>query len=421
MEMKVEILSRDLVKPSSPTPNHLRDYKLSLLDQFIPEFHWGIVFFYSPTKNTTTQILKKSLSETLTDFYPIAGRHKDSSTIDCNDEGGYFVEAKINSKAQELPQSTYLDPKTVELASKCLLIVQLTTFECQGVAISFCLDHRFCDFSSLLTFLKNWSARARGSGEEIVPPAFIGASFLPPKDLPPLPAVENKITTRTTTRLGFEASKISALKHKFAVGISSYHPSRVEVVVALIVKSSIAATRSSSSNYVIFQAVNLRKRTEPPLPDNSIGNLFCMLPVSIQENDIEFHELVAKMRRETTLFYSDKVHKIKGDDEGIDFLFGCAKENGEIMNKVDNLNIYFSSSWCKFPVYEIDFGWGKPIWVSNGVFSPTNIIVLGDTKCGTGIEAWVTLDAQVMALFEQDEELLSFASLNPKVDHGLSL
>ena len=91
------------------------------------------------------------------------------------------------------------------------------------------------------------------------------------------------------------------------------------------------------------------------------------------------------------------------------------------MNKVNNLNIYFSSSWCKFPVYEIDFGWGKPIWVSNGVFSPTNTIVLGDTKCGTGIEAWVTLNAQVMALFEQDEELLSFASLNPKVDHGLAL
>ncbi|PON77156.1 Transferase [Parasponia andersonii] len=68
--LNVEILSIDLVKPSSPTPAHLRDYKLCLLDQFIPEFHGAIIFFYSNSytiqndKNHYCRILKKSLSET---------------------------------------------------------------------------------------------------------------------------------------------------------------------------------------------------------------------------------------------------------------------------------------------------------------------------------------------------------------------
>lgn len=42
-----------------------------------------------------------------------------------------------------------------------------------------------------------------------------------------------------------------------------------------------------------------------------------------------------------------------------------------------------------------------------------NIIVLVDTKDGEGIEAWLTLDEQEMALFEVNEEILQFACFNP--------
>ena len=192
--LKVEILSRDIVKPSSPTPAHLKDYKLCLLDQFYPEYHCGLVFVYSSPTNwdkndnkNYCRILKKSLSETLTDFYPIAGRFKDTSTIDCNDEGVYVVEAKINSKLSDYLTSEpnddlqkkltklmpNLDSVTMELASSCILIAQLTEFECGGTAICVSLKHRFCDLASVVVFLKNWSARARGADSgEIAAPVF---------------------------------------------------------------------------------------------------------------------------------------------------------------------------------------------------------------------------------------------------------
>lgn len=41
-----------------------------------------------------------------------------------------------------------------------------------------------------------------------------------------------------------------------------------------------------------------------------------------------------------------------------------------------------------------------------------NLVFLMETRGGGGIEAWITLGEQDMALLEVDEELLSFASLD---------
>ena len=86
----------------------------------------------------------------------------------------------------------------------------------------------------------------------------------------------------------------------------------------------------------------------------------------------------------------------------------------EWLHKVDTINFYTISSWCKFPLYEADFGWGKPTWVTVGdLFQFPNIIILTDTRDGDGIEAWVSLTEEDMAIFETNQELLTFGSLNP--------
>lgn len=449
METKVEILARNIIKPASPTPDHLRNYKLSLLDQFMNEHYGGIVFFYASNPEEDhrekSRSLQRSLSETLTHFYPLAGRFKDTSTIDCNDEGGYFIEAKTNCKLSDFLGKSSLemvsrlnptvDSVTMELSGGAMLLVQLTTFECRGMAISFCLQHRFCDLSSVVSFIKSWTAIARGLREAAELPEFISSSLFPPKDLPPLPVVSVSMGNRITTKLLFDGSKIAALKSKAYSSSSSVSEisgevkqskylffSRVEVVVALILKCIISAEKSASklSNQdpnpkpsVFFQSVNLRKRMVPPLSENSIGNLFWMLPILI-ENDMEFHELVAKMRSETTAFFDEKVRKLSdGGDEGSLVVLESVNERKEMMEKIGMDNTYCCTSWCRFPLYEMDFGWGNPIWVSNGVLSPINLIVLEDTKCGNGVQAWVSLFPQVMAIFERDEELLEFASINP--------
>lgn len=105
MKVEVEIISREDIRPSSPTPSHLRVFNLSLLDHLIPSPYAPIILYYtSPNSDKTylsevpkrLELLKKSLSETLTQFYPLGGKIKELDfSIECNDEGANFVQAKV--------------------------------------------------------------------------------------------------------------------------------------------------------------------------------------------------------------------------------------------------------------------------------------------------------------------------------------
>ncbi|KAE8123967.1 hypothetical protein FH972_018880 [Carpinus fangiana] len=47
--MKVEIISKEIIKPSSPTlPHDLRNLKGSFLDQLAPTTYIPIILFYQP-------------------------------------------------------------------------------------------------------------------------------------------------------------------------------------------------------------------------------------------------------------------------------------------------------------------------------------------------------------------------------------
>ena len=107
--MKVEIISREIIKPSIPTPPHLKTYKLSSLDQLSSPIYGRVVYFYfqqndvTPSYDQKSHQLKKSLSESLSRFYPFAGRINNNNTVECNDDGVQYLEAKYNGLL-----STYL-------------------------------------------------------------------------------------------------------------------------------------------------------------------------------------------------------------------------------------------------------------------------------------------------------------------------
>lgn len=84
---------------------------------------------------------------------------------------------------------------------------------------------------------------------------------------------------------------------------------------------------------------------------------------------------------------------------------------------------YFGfTSWCNMGFYDVDFGWGKPIWVCSFVShdSPvfTDFVVLMDTRYGDGVEAWVNLDEHKMHILQHDHELSAFMSLDPSPLQG---
>nr|XP_011459078.1 PREDICTED: vinorine synthase-like [Fragaria vesca subsp. vesca] len=171
--MEVRILSKEYIKPSSPTPPHLSTHKFSLLDHLMPPVYIPMILFYRPVSplNTTSsersQALKQSLSETLTRFYPLAGRIRSNLCIDCNDEGACYIEAKVESH----DLSEFLQHPDLSLLPKLLppfnsmldhsgqlkntttapgggadvVMIQVTNFACGGLVIGVYVSHMIVD------------------------------------------------------------------------------------------------------------------------------------------------------------------------------------------------------------------------------------------------------------------------------------
>ncbi|XP_040943129.1 acyltransferase Pun1-like [Gossypium hirsutum] len=200
MVMEVKIVSKQLIKPTSSTPHHLTTHKLSFLDQFIPSSYVSMVFFYVnqetsippadiiASNSMRPQLLKESLSQTLTLFYPFAGRMKDHLSIACNDEGAYYVKARVNLPLcvfLNLPDSSYVSqllPEsnwTIMSAGSYIAMIQVTTFACGGIAIGACLSHVIADAPAATTFISSWAALTRKCGEK-APCLNFEASFIFP-------------------------------------------------------------------------------------------------------------------------------------------------------------------------------------------------------------------------------------------------
>ncbi|KAK2982972.1 hypothetical protein RJ640_019250 [Escallonia rubra] len=440
--VEVEIISKENIIPSSPTPNHLRTYKLSLLDQFIPPMYNPFVFFYSNSVSEDlndviierSKRLKQSLSETLTRFYPFAGTVKDNLHIDCDDAGVYYVEARVKDNL-----SNFLNKPDYKLVHKLLpydlnssepqsrpliVMVQVNIFECGGMAISICTSHKIVDGMTYSTFLKAWAGNARGSSEQAVSPNF-NAPLLFPQN----PSLHNdssivpetsllQKSTRAVRRFVFDASALAALKEE-ASGLGAQKPTRVEALAALFWKCAASASEARHGSQrlsILSTAVDLRSRSVPALPKESIGNIvFHAFAKSAGNSELELPSLVSRVRKAIEKINGDLVEEIKGDDGFINL----AKRQMEFLDDYSNsgTDFFFVASLCNAGFYEGDFGWGKPLWsciASASIDSPTfpNQMFLIETRSG-GIEAWVNLDKQDMAFFEQNPELLALASLDP--------
>lgn len=156
--MEVKVVSKESIKPSIQTPHHLRNYKISFLDQFTPCSYIPVILFYNAEDNVDEfevpqLVVKKSLAETLSYYYPLAGRFKDVHySIECSDEGVVYMEAQANfnlSEFLENPDIPFLN-KFLPCNGNCLqpcynqplLALQTTTFECGGIAIGVCMLHK---------------------------------------------------------------------------------------------------------------------------------------------------------------------------------------------------------------------------------------------------------------------------------------
>ncbi|KAM7477516.1 hypothetical protein LguiA_025729 [Lonicera macranthoides] len=446
-EMEVQVISRETIKPSSPTPPHLQTFKTSIIDKVLPFGYIQFISFYVPNQNFKKQIsiqhLKQSLSQTLTIFYPFAGRVKDNLTVDCNDNGVLFTTAHVSCKIRDLlanPQpkieligqfSMPVPPFCPQLADRpAQIAIQVNEFDCGGIAICFYFSHFIIDAATIGMFLKCWSQIA--SKNECMSSSICPAvSMYPQGNEESMPdgfsgVIEFSLLREgrgTTKRFVFDGSAISALKEK-TKSEAVPNPSRVEAVSCFIWKHLMATSEAVwgfKQPSILLQAADLRRRMAAVSSELSVGNIFWLSIARYDNvttnNDVEVEKQLVGLEREAIDKIKDEfVPKLQSNGgyetirEPLEELQGICSDK--------SLNPYTFSSWCNMGLDEVDFGWGKPVWVSlvPGIDVPfKNVAILMDGDTNEKIEAWIILDHREMPVLECNHEFLAFASLNPPV------
>ncbi|CAJ1935609.1 unnamed protein product [Sphenostylis stenocarpa] len=438
--MEMELISRETIKPSTATPPHLRNYPLCFIDHIVFRNYIPVLFFYSPNlrsnnHQTSSKIstLKKSLSQVLSRYYPFAGKLKDQLSIECNDQGVSFLVTSFRCNLSWIlhnPTHASFNPLFPDelqwnpmKTTSTIVAIQINCFACGGIAISVCMCHKVGDAATLSNFVNDWAAFNRqNEKQEQLPFPVPGASFFPQENLPVFPEAAFVKNDTVCRRFVFEAAKIDSLKAMVS-SRNVPNPTRVEVVSALIYKRAVSSLGLTFKTTAFRTAVNLRNRTVPPLPEKSVGNLVWFLFVSNAREETELHELVLKMKHGLSEFCDTYGKKFGGKNKDSGFITECLKQataapepRGSDAEREESL--LCCASWCRFAMYEADFGWGKPVWFTTSECPVKNSIVLMDTRDGEGMEALVNMEEHAMAKFERDVELLQYASLNPSVPHA---
>ncbi|GAA0170205.1 hypothetical protein LIER_24515 [Lithospermum erythrorhizon] len=373
-------LSREVIKPSTPTPLALKTYKLSRFEQAFNHNYMPLAVFYDKNSilcdGQISPVLYSSQSKTLSLYYPFAGTLEGGgNSVYCNDRGATLVEAEIkcpmnrilNNKDVSAQNVVYPSgiPWSSSFYNDSLLVIQLSHFHCGGKAVSVCLSHKIADGASLCNFIKHWASVARQSGDE-KGSDFNGASLFPPTNCQPLVPPGGESKRGTTKSFVFDDSKIKQLKERAIKESGVESPTRIEVVSSLIYRNAIISSTFKPS--VIIHVANLHSLTKPRVP-RAIG---CFNPVfhisTDEEEDISFGKLVKECRTGKENMYK-KFNQMKTEEsfQAVETSFreACAMTS-QGRDDIKHYDFYNCSSLCNNGLAQVDFGWGKPVRASLG-------------------------------------------------------
>ncbi|KAG2256056.1 hypothetical protein Bca52824_075350 [Brassica carinata] len=427
MEMKLEVVGREVIKPASPSPQDL--LQLSLADVSGPAAYVSTIFFYKTVSGESLDItsgrLKTSLSDILSRFYPLAGRMEGDKII-CNDEGAVFTEARTDlppsdflknnlNNTNSLPEFLPTIAPGESAGAWPLLSVKVSFFGSgSGFAVTVSISHRICDAASILTFVSGWAATAKAESSDVVMniPTFASTTVYPP---PPFSFQSSSMdrlyepkSKCVTNRFFFKSSKIAELKPEPTVPV----PTRVEAIMSLIWRCATKSSRSNSAvqkSTLMIQALDLRLRIPPAvLSKDAVGNL--QAPFFLKEGSeskMEIAEIVAEFRKA-----KEVVNEMIKEN-----LATTITATTLASALTPDIDLFPMSSWCRKPFYEVDFGCGSPVWIgSTGhVIHNAVFVLLMDSKDGEDVEAWISLPGQDMSVFVLDQEVLAYAVINRPV------
>lgn len=226
-------------------------------------------------------------------------------------------------------------------------------------------------------------------------------------------AKEEDASSATRIVLGnflFEESRISKVKEEIRVNSGSLflnpNPIRLVFVIILIWKALMYVSLSKHGQMrdsVLNLMMSLRGKDGI---SSSMAEFFCFgnfwtplsIPFEAKNKKVKMedlhHELVSLIENARKKFVSARTDEIP-------YLLNYYREKAEKCVERRDVDVHIVSSWCRFPMYEGDFGWGKPCWVTHAT-RKYEMIYLMDAKDGVGIEAWISLEQKKMVEFRRN-------------------
>ncbi|KAJ9147051.1 hypothetical protein P3X46_029256 [Hevea brasiliensis] len=383
--MSVSIQSSCSLKPNAKTKTGR--LSLSELDQIGTITHIPTIYFYKPSLSNWLQpftsivdILKDSLSRVLVAFYPLAGRlhwiGHGRLELDCNAMGVTFIDAESQSKLEDFGDFS-----------------QFSEFHCGGFSISLTLSHVVVDGQSALHFISEWARIARG--EQLGTRPFFDRKVLraggPPisgtlfhhKEFDELPLLigqsnnsEERRKKTSASQLKITKAQVEKLKSKANESKSMDNGggyTRYETLTAHVWRSACKAREHKPEQPTAMGiCIDSRKRMQPPLPDGYFGN--AILDVIAVSNS---GELVSKPLGFASSKIRDAIQNVTSEyiNSAIDF---C--KNQQDLTKFQDIYALQGTdegpfygnpnlllvSWLTLPIYGLDFGWGKEIYMGLG-------------------------------------------------------
>lgn len=375
--------------------------------------------------SSMVELLKKSLSEALVYFYPLAGRLLTSTDgvvyIDCNDAGADLIEASAPDVAVQDMMQMEIGPVVRQLFALDgainlnghflpLLVVQVTKLR-DGVAIGFTINHAVVDGTSLWHFISSWADLCRGVATISHPPlhsrCFDTKGSRIALNLPKTQMIDKFFPPALTEKIfHFSQETISRLKDR-ANQKNSKEPLIISSFQALSAHIWQAITRARGlppDETTTFKlAVNCRPRLMPPLPYSYFGNA-----IQIVSTKVTAGELLACDISSAALL----LHRIISlhRDGNIRAELQRYKQHRTVL-KLDRTirdNSVMMGSSPRFPMYDNDFGWGKPVGVRSGWANKFDgkMSAYPAREGGGGVDVEICLQPHSMAALESDSQFL---------------
>ncbi|KAM0012343.1 putative salutaridinol 7-O-acetyltransferase [Helianthus debilis subsp. tardiflorus] len=169
--MEIKIQSTQFIKPSNPTPENRRHFKLSALDQLAPpsSYMFNVILYYKTSGEVDVSDksgqLVNSLSDVLNLYYPLAGRiTQDGFEVDCSDQGVKYLKTRVSVRLDDFlghgPKIDHVGQliSAPDLATNALLIVQANVFDCGSLVIGVSASHKVTDAYNLVRFINAWAS-----------------------------------------------------------------------------------------------------------------------------------------------------------------------------------------------------------------------------------------------------------------------